>query len=130
MELKILFPTKKKGIQKQKTPNTVFDEETGEWVPQWGYKGAKKKDENEWLVELPNLTGNEAEEGNPRTALKKDQEARIDANERKRDRNEGVEPPKKKKSAALETVITRKLVQRLKNSWVGKTLGGKTGWRK
>jgi regulator of ribosome biosynthesis len=121
---------KKKGIKKQKTPNTVFDEETGEWVPRWGYKGANKKDENEWLVELPSSTGNEAEEGNPRTALKKDRKARINANERKRDRNEGVEPPKKKKSAALETVVTKKLVQRLKNSRVGKTLGGKAGRRK
>jgi regulator of ribosome biosynthesis len=60
---------KKKGIKKQTTPNTVFGEETGEWVPVWGYKGANKRDENEWLVELPNSTKKgEGEEGNPRTA--------------------------------------------------------------
>jgi Ribosome biogenesis regulatory protein (RRS1) len=103
---------------------------TGEWVLRWGYKGTNKKDENEWLVELPTSTGNEAEEGNPWTALKKDRKARVSANERKRDRNDSVEPLKRKRSAALETVVTRKLVQRLKNSQAGKTLGGKAGRRK
>jgi hypothetical protein len=41
--------------------------------------------------------------------VKKDRKARASANERKRDQNEGAEVPKKKKSAALETVVTRKL---------------------
>ena len=67
---------KKKGIQKVKTPNMVYDEETGEWVPKWGYKGANKKSENEWLVELPSERPDQEDE-NPRTALKKDRKAKT-----------------------------------------------------
>lgn len=31
----------------------VYDEESGEWVKKWGYKGKNKEGEgNDWLVEL------------------------------------------------------------------------------
>jgi len=30
----------------------VYDEEKGEWVPRWGYKGKNKKGEDDWLVEV------------------------------------------------------------------------------
>ena len=30
----------------------VYDEEKGEWVPKWGYKGRNKDADTEWLVEL------------------------------------------------------------------------------
>ena len=30
----------------------VYDEERGEWVPKWGYKGANKDGEGDWLVEV------------------------------------------------------------------------------
>jgi regulator of ribosome biosynthesis len=120
---------KKKGIQKVKTPNTVYDEETGEWVPKWGYKGANKKNENEWLVELPSERPDQEDE-NPRTALKKDRKARVSANEGRRVRNSGEEVPVKKKSAVAKEVITKKLAQRLRKVRVGKTLGGRTGRRK
>jgi len=62
--------------------------------------------------------------------MKKDRTARVGANESRRDKNAGVDAPKKKKAAALETVVTRKLAKRLKQSRVGKTLGGKAGRRK
>jgi regulator of ribosome biosynthesis len=29
-----------------------YDEATGEWVPKWGYKGANKGVENDWIVEV------------------------------------------------------------------------------
>jgi regulator of ribosome biosynthesis len=119
---------KKKGIQKTKTPNTVYDEETGEWVPRWGYKGANKKGENEWLVELPNRPEG-ADEENPRAALKKDRKARINANDVRRARNMGEEMVKKKKSV-MEQLVTKKLAQRVRKSHIGKTLGGRTGRRK
>lgn len=32
--------------------NTVYDEEKGEWVKKWGYKGKNKDGESDWLVEL------------------------------------------------------------------------------
>ncbi|KAI9744068.1 MAG: Rhodanese- sulfurtransferase [Claussenomyces sp. TS43310] len=45
----------KKGI-KPKTAaarqKMQYDEETGEWVPKWGYKGANKEGEGDWIVEV------------------------------------------------------------------------------
>ena len=118
---------KKKGIQKKKTPNTVYDEETGEWVPRWGYKGANKKDENEWLVELPSGQSGEIQDQNPRSALKKDRKARVAANEVRRGKNAGEEIAKKK--SAAKDMVTRKLTQRLRTSKVGK-VRGKAGRRR
>ena len=56
---------KKKGIGKfssglgsggaaleDRKKNLVYDEEKGEWVKKWGYKGKAMRDEGEWLVEL------------------------------------------------------------------------------
>ncbi|KKY28089.1 putative ribosome biogenesis protein [Phaeomoniella chlamydospora] len=34
------------------TGKMVYDPETQEWVPKWGYKGKNKQADNEWLVEL------------------------------------------------------------------------------
>lgn len=43
----------KKGIApKAKDGKTVYDDEKGEWVPKWGYKGKNKDGENDWLVEV------------------------------------------------------------------------------
>ena len=43
----------KKGITgKQRAGKMVYDEERGEWVPKWGYKGANKAGEGDWLVEV------------------------------------------------------------------------------
>ncbi|TID29157.1 hypothetical protein CANINC_002114 [Pichia inconspicua] len=44
----------KKGIQKKgKEGKLVFDEETQQWVNKWGYKGANKKADDQWAVEVP-----------------------------------------------------------------------------
>jgi regulator of ribosome biosynthesis len=32
--------------------NMVYDEESGEWVKKWGYKGKNKGTDGDWLVEL------------------------------------------------------------------------------
>lgn len=37
---------------KERRKKTVYDEATGEWVPKWGYKGANKSADNDWLVEV------------------------------------------------------------------------------
>lgn len=43
----------KKGIQKKaKDGKLVYDEETGKWIPKWGYGGANKKLDDQWLVEV------------------------------------------------------------------------------
>ena len=123
---------KKKGISKTKTPNTVYDEETGEWVPRWGYKGANKKAEDEWLVELPTSRDGPTqveETENPRTAAKNDRRARVAANEGRRSKNAGEDIPKKQKPLINE-VVTKKLAARLRRAKVGKMLGGRVGRRK
>lgn len=51
----------KKGIQKKgKEGKLVFDEETQQWVNKWGYKGANKKLDNQWAVEVPSTNAGEA----------------------------------------------------------------------
>ncbi|KAG8525351.1 uncharacterized protein KY384_008995 [Bacidia gigantensis] len=46
----------KKGIKKDgrrdNEGNKVYDEEKGEWVPKWGYKGKNKGTEGDWIVEV------------------------------------------------------------------------------
>ncbi|WFC98563.1 Rhodanese- sulfurtransferase [Malassezia yamatoensis] len=44
---------RKKGISKKRKDRMVYDEERKEWVPRWGYQGANKSLENQWLVEVP-----------------------------------------------------------------------------
>ncbi|MCJ1400334.1 Rhodanese- sulfurtransferase [Xylographa trunciseda] len=45
---------KKKGIKDKKKGEgkMVYEEETGEWVPKWGYKGRNKDGEGDWIVEV------------------------------------------------------------------------------
>ena len=67
---------KKKGIGKyggsakggaalaEKRKNAVYDEEKGEWVRKWGYKGRNKDGEGDWLVEVDEKAQRKEEEGN------------------------------------------------------------------
>ncbi|RMZ78213.1 hypothetical protein DV738_g4000, partial [Chaetothyriales sp. CBS 135597] len=50
---------KKKGIGKyggaqleERRKKLVYDEEKGDWVPRWGYKGRNMESGREWLVEV------------------------------------------------------------------------------
>ena len=54
----------KGGAQlEERKKNMVYDEESGEWVKRWGYKGGNKSGEgNDWLVELDDQK-QEAEKG-------------------------------------------------------------------
>ncbi|BFZ57841.1 Rhodanese-related sulfurtransferase [Savitreella phatthalungensis] len=53
----------------------VFDEESGEWVPSWGYKGKNKADENAWLVEMD--SSKFADNDDPRAVLRKERKDRA-----------------------------------------------------
>ena len=46
---------KKKGIpeNKKKEGKMVWDDDAKEWVPRWGYKGLNKKEEEQWIHEIP-----------------------------------------------------------------------------
>ena len=43
---------KAKGIQHKKRDKRVWDEEKQEWVNRWGWKGANKDKEVQWLTEV------------------------------------------------------------------------------
>lgn len=84
-----LFAAKKGIKDKKKESNLVFDEEKGEWVPKWGYKGKNKDAESQWLVEIDEKK--EAQTGeaeNPRTASRKERIENMKRNERKERSNE------------------------------------------
>jgi regulator of ribosome biosynthesis len=44
----------------------VYDEASGEWVPKWGYKGANKAGEDDWIVEVDPKKEAERKEGTER----------------------------------------------------------------
>lgn len=47
-----------KGIaSKPRRDRLVFDEDTQDWVPKWGYKGKNKQLEDQWIVEVPKNAG-------------------------------------------------------------------------
>lgn len=48
---------KQKGIQKRKKDKLVFDEETKEWKPRYGYRGINQKKTNQWMIEIPDNAG-------------------------------------------------------------------------
>ena len=78
---------KKKGIApKAKDGKLVFDEATKEWVPKWGYKGANKGVENDWLVEVDDKQ--EDKDKNPRGLSRAERVERIKKNERQQKKNE------------------------------------------
>ena len=73
--------------------NLVYDEESGEWVKKWGYKGANKKDENQWLVELDDEKINKENEGagkgkNIRMEGRHERKDRIKRQDRKQRNND------------------------------------------
>ncbi|KKY16785.1 putative ribosome biogenesis protein [Diplodia seriata] len=84
-----LFAAKKGIKDKKKEGNLVYDEEKGEWVPKWGYKGKNKDADNEWLVEVDEKKeARTGEAENPRVASRKERVERVKRNERKQRSNE------------------------------------------
>ena len=85
---------KKKGIKDKKRGEgkMVYDEESGEWVPKWGYKGRNKDGEGDWIVEVDEKKEREAQSKNDgstaRSRGKRDRHDRIKKNERKHRKNE------------------------------------------
>lgn len=48
---------KAKGIQHKRREKRVWDEEKQAWVERWGWKGANKDQETQWLTEVPANAG-------------------------------------------------------------------------
>ncbi|KAI7899944.1 RRS1-domain-containing protein [Cokeromyces recurvatus] len=103
---------KAKGIQNKKRERMVFNEETGEYEPRWGYK-AKDKDqlEDDWLLPVPDhVDPMEDQYAKAREAKK----ARVEKNLKRQRRNEeertaatlaGKKDIKEFKKNELETAI-------------------------
>ena len=70
----------------------VYDEEKGDWVPKWGYKGKNKDGEGDWIVEVDEKKEQQlAEKGNGSTVRgegKRDRVEKVERNERKQRANE------------------------------------------
>lgn len=87
----------KKGIKdKKKEGKLVFDEETGEWVPKWGYKGKNKEGEGDWIVEVDEEKEKQGkgEDGGVRSEGRRERKENIRRNERRQRANERKERPK------------------------------------
>jgi regulator of ribosome biosynthesis len=83
---------RKKGIKAKGASSrqkTVYDEATGEWVPKWGYKGANKSGENDWIVEVDEKKERERKEGTEvRGDTRRERVERIKRQDRKQRANE------------------------------------------
>ena len=67
----------------------VFNEETQDWVPKWGYKGKNKEGEDDWLVEVDEKKEpREGELGDKRKEGRVARKERMKRNERKMRANE------------------------------------------
>ncbi|WFD17994.1 Rhodanese- sulfurtransferase [Malassezia caprae] len=111
---------KAKGITKRKKDKMIFDEERQEWVPRWGYQGANKKLEDQWLVEVPT---NADDDYRPDREAAKERKARQAKNEAQHQRNlarnaaapaapkselgSGVAPSRARRRAELEADLLR-----------------------
>ena len=67
----------------------VFDEASGEWVPKWGYKGANKAGEDDWIVEVDPKKEAERKEGTERQGDgRRERKEKVRRNERLQRANE------------------------------------------
>ncbi|KAI8878891.1 RRS1-domain-containing protein [Backusella circina FSU 941] len=79
---------KAKGIQNKKRERMVFDEDSGEYKPRWGYKGSvgdKDKLDPDWLIEVPNTADPMEDQYEKKRAEKK---GRVEKNAKRQRRNE------------------------------------------
>ncbi|KAK1769950.1 ribosome biogenesis protein [Phialemonium atrogriseum] len=77
---------KKRGIKtktREQRRNLQHNEATGEWERKWGYKGANKAGENDWLVEVDPKKEAERKEGTTVQGDKRrERKERVKRNER------------------------------------------------
>ncbi|KAI0685998.1 RRS1-domain-containing protein [Cytidiella melzeri] len=75
---------KAKGISHRKKDKKEWDEEKQGWVDRWGWKGANKEKEVQWLTEVPK---NADVDFNPSAEARKERKERIAKNEKKHQQN-------------------------------------------
>lgn len=83
-----IYAARKNIKSKEKSGKLVYDEDTGEWVPKWGYKGANKKLDNQWLVEVDDkVKGTEDELIDPRSLNRAERKRLVKKNELQHKKN-------------------------------------------
>jgi regulator of ribosome biosynthesis len=82
---------KRRGIKpktREQRRNLQYNEAKGEWERKWGYKGANKTIENDWLVEVDMKKEAERKEGTTiRGDKRRERKERIKRNERRMRKN-------------------------------------------
>ncbi|EEP82870.1 conserved hypothetical protein [Uncinocarpus reesii 1704] len=82
------YNTKLGANEAERRKKLVYDEEKGEWVPRWGYKGKNKAEDNQWLVEVDDKMWKKEQDMNSRgesirNVGRKERVESIKRNERK-----------------------------------------------
>lgn len=78
-----------KGIQHRKKEKKVWDEDRQEWVDRWGWKGANKNEEKQWLTEVPKNAGEPSRcHTQPRALKANDPQLDVDFDPSKKARDE------------------------------------------
>ncbi|KAL9610893.1 MAG: hypothetical protein Q9167_004434 [Letrouitia subvulpina] len=81
-----------KGIKNKKRGEgkMVYDEEKGEWVPKWGYKGKNKDGDDDWIVEIDEKKEKEVEQKGHemRGEGRRERVEKVKRNERRKRANE------------------------------------------
>ncbi|KAF9157257.1 Rhodanese- sulfurtransferase [Actinomortierella ambigua] len=92
---------KAKGIVKRKKERMVFDEESGDYKPRWGYGGANDDGTKDWLIEVPSSADPMEDQYAARREAKKE---RVDKNKKRQQRN--------MEEAAVATKLDARAVKR------------------
>jgi regulator of ribosome biosynthesis len=75
---------KAKGIVNRKKERMVFDDNTGEYKPRWGYKGINDDGSKDWIIEVPSGANPMEDQYEARREAKKE---RVEKNDKRRQRN-------------------------------------------
>ncbi|KAG0052529.1 Rhodanese- sulfurtransferase [Gryganskiella cystojenkinii] len=75
---------KAKGIVNRKKERMVYDDNSGEYKPRWGYKGINDDGSKDWIIEVPAGSNPMDDQYEARRDAKKD---RIERNDKRRQRN-------------------------------------------
>lgn len=82
----------KKGIKaktSEEKKNLKYNDETGEWERKWGYKGANKAHESDWIVEVDVKKERERKEGETwQGDSRRERKEKVRRNERQMRSNE------------------------------------------
>ncbi|EMD40436.1 hypothetical protein CERSUDRAFT_148443 [Gelatoporia subvermispora B] len=96
---------KAKGIQHKQRDKKEWDEERQEWVDRWGWKGANKQLEDQWLTEVPK---NADIDHDPSKVARDERKARVAKNEKQRLANLSRAQQSSSSSTAPAPLVERK----------------------